>query len=399
MVDAVRAEIRGLQGWLSEVRRDFHRYPELKFEERRTARVVAEHLRSWGLEVREGVADTGVVGLLKGKAGGPILGIRADMDALPIQEVEGRSYGSQNEGVMHACGHDAHMAMALGAARYLSQRRSTLSGGIKFLFQPAEEGGGGGLRMVEAGVLEEPRVDRLVALHVWPELPKGSIGVTPGPCQAAADGLVIKVRGKGGHSAYPHRTSDPIVAASALVLSLQGVVSRQIDPLKPLVISICRFQAGTTFNVIPEEAELLGTIRTLSEGVRTQAHDAIQRMAKGIGESYRVSVEAQIIEGYPVLVNDPQCSSFALEVARSLVGEDRVSKPPPSMGSEDFSFMLQRCPGVFVRLGCGEEGETTPEIHSPEFDLDEAILPLGVEFLVRFAEAFLGESGGDHTSD
>jgi len=391
MFAAIRDDVIDMMDWLSKVRRELHRYPELKYEERRTSERLGKWLEDSGINVKRGIAQTGLVGLLKGDGTGPVLAMRAEMDALPVHEVEGRPYRSQNPGKMHACGHDAHMAMVLGAARYFSRKASKLRGSIKFIFQPAEEGGAGALAMAKEGVLEDPRVDRLVALHVWPLLPTGYIGVPSGPSLAAADLLTVKMRGKGGHSAYPHRTRDPIVAASSFVLNLQTVISRRTDPLDSLVVSISRFHSGDAFNVTPEEAELWGTIRTLNPQVRKEVPNQIEELAKGIGSALGVEVEAQIIKGYPILVNNPQVAAYAKEVAIGLVGEDRFVEPQPSMGAEDFAFFLEMRPGVFVRLGCGsEDPERSPELHSPSFDIDERILPLGVEFLVRFAEGYVG---------
>lgn len=389
-LEGVRAPIREIGSWLVELRRDLHKHPELKFQETRTSATVAGLLREWGLEVTTGLAQTGVVGLLDTGKPGPVLAMRADMDALPIQELQDRPYASENPGIMHACGHDAHVTMLLGAARVLASTQALPRGAVKFVFQPGEEGGGGGLEMVQAGVLENPKVDRAVALHVFPTLRVGEIGLTPGPALASVDDFVIKLRGRGSHAAHPHTAKDPILAGAALVQALQSIVSRNTDPLESLVVSVTRFQAGTAFNVIPEEAEIWGTIRALKEPVRVGAQASLEEIAKGIAGAHGVHVEMEVRRGYPVLCNDPEVTAFVEEVASALLGKERVLRLPPSMGSEDFSYFLERCPGAFVVVGCSDpRGGPAPMLHTPQFDICEEVLPLGVELLVRVAEAFL----------
>lgn len=394
-MEGIRAEILDIKDWLVELRRDLHRHPELKYQEKRTSELVATHLRQWGFEVSQGVAQTGVVGFWNTGRPGPVLGLRADMDALPIQELQDRPYCSLNPGVMHACGHDAHVTMLLGAARILSERLPRgLTGAVKVIFQPAEEGGAGGLKMVEEGVLENPKVDRVLAMHVFPTLRVGEVGITPGAALASVDDFVIRVLGKGSHAAHPHTARDPILAGAALIQALQGVVSRATDPLESLVLSVTRFHAGTAFNVIPEEAEIWGTIRALEETVRCKAHSCLERIAHGVASAHGVEMELEIRRGYPVLRNDPQVTAFVEEVASGLLGGHRVLRLPPSMGSEDFSYFLQRCPGAFMVIGCCEpQGGPAPMLHTPQFDVCEEVLPLGVELFVRMAEAFLGPPG------
>jgi len=391
MFPGIRREIGDLEGWLVEVRRDLHRHPELKFEEHRTARVVADYLRQWGLEVKEGVGGTGVVGLQRGEEDRPVLGLRADMDALPIQEVDDRPYASETPGIMHACGHDAHVTMLLGAARYFSQSGVRRAGGLKFIFQAGEEGGAGGRRMVEEGVLEDPKVERAMALHVFPTLRAGQLGFTPGPALASVDDFVIRLSGRGSHAAHPHHARDPILAGAALVQALQSIVSRSTNPMESLVVSVTRFMAGTAYNIIPEEAEIWGTIRSLQESVRSATHEAMRRIAQGVADAHGVQAHVDIHRGYPVLRNDPGVTAFGREVARSLVGEEGVIDLPPSMGAEDFSYFLERCPGAFVVLGCGRETGESPMLHTPHFDIEESALPVGVEYMVRCAEAFWAE--------
>ncbi len=391
MFNGVRQGILEMTHWLVELRRDLHRHPELKFEEKRTARVIEEGLRGCGLEVRTGVGGTGVTGLWRGGDEGPVLAIRADMDALPIQEEGGRPYGSLWPGVMHACGHDAHVTMALGAARYLAGQGAHLRGAVKFIFQPAEEGGGGGLKMIEDGVLEGPKVDRILALHVLPTIPPGSFGFTEGSAQASVDDFVVRLAGRGSHAAYPQRAKNPILAACELIPALHAMTNPSTEPEKALVVSVTKVAAGSAFNVIPQRAELWGTLRALDEGVRAMAREEIQRVAHEAAQGHGVQVEVEMRNGYPVLVSDPKVLSFAREVAASLVGDAAVLELPPSMGAEDFAYFLERCPGAYLKLGCGKgDGGETPMLHTPQFDLDEGILPVGVEFWVRCAESFLG---------
>lgn len=392
-LQGIRAEIREMAPWLVELRRDLHKYPELKFQETRASRTVAGLLKQWGLEVRTGLAQTGVVGLLDTGKPGPVLAMRADMDALPIQEVQDRPYASQNPGLMHACGHDAHVTMLLGAAKALVAARTLSRGAVKFVFQPGEEGGAGGLQMVKAGVLENPKVDRVLALHVFPTLRVGEIGLTPGPALASVDDFIIRLKGRGSHAAHPHTARDPILAGAALVQAIQSIVSRHTDPLESLVVSVTRFQAGTAFNIIPEEAEIWGTIRALKEPVRLGAQASLEEIARGIASAQGLSIETEIRKGYPVLCNDPEVTAFVEKVASGLLGRERVLHLPASMGSEDFSYFLERCPGAFVVIGCSDpKGGPAPMLHTPQFDICEEVLPLGVELWVRLAESYLAES-------
>ena len=389
--EGVRPEIQAMSDWLKEVRRDIHMHPEIQFQEHRTAGKSADILKGYGLDVKTGVAETGVTAFWKGSGEGPVLGIRADMDALPIQEVDDRPYASKTPGLMHACGHDAHVTIALGVGRYLSEHGSHIKGGVKLFLQPAEEGGGGALKMIEEGSLENPKVDRMVSLHVWPKLPAGKFGMTSGPANASSDELRITIKGKGSHAAYPHDSKDPIIAGAALVLALQNIVSRHTDPLASLVISVTRFVAGTATNIIPENAEIWGTIRALSQSIREKAHEKIRTIAKGILEAHGVEADVDIRIGYPVMINDPEVTDFATEVVRSISGQDGAAFYPPTMGAEDFSYFLQKCPGTMLRLGCAKPGDPNPPmLHTPQFDMDEDCLLYGVEYFIRFAEAYLG---------
>ncbi len=389
----IRPQIQQIAPWLVELRRDLHRHPELRFQETRTSLRVARLLQEWGLQVSTGLASTGVVGLLDTGKPGPVLALRADMDALPIQEVQDREYASQNPGVMHACGHDAHVTMLLGAARVLASARLLSRGAVKFVFQPGEEGGAGGLKMVEEGVLEHPMVDRAVALHVFPTLRVGEVGLTSGPALASVDDFVIRVLGRGSHAAHPHTARDPILAGASIVQALQAVVSRGTDPLDSLVLSVTRFQAGTAFNIIPEEAEIWGTVRALKDHVRKAAHASMKQIVQGVASCHGVKAGLEIRQGYPVLFNDPETVDSVERVALELLGEKGVLHLPPSMGSEDFSYFLERCPGAFVVMGCSDPQATpAPMLHTPQFDICEEVLPLGVELFLRLAQEFLGES-------
>jgi hippurate hydrolase len=386
----VRREIREMAQWLAEVRHDLHAHPELKFQEHRTAQRVADALEGWGLETRAGVGRTGVLGLWRSGTAGPFLGLRADMDALPIQEAGDRAHASRTPGIMHACGHDAHVTMLLGAARYLAERGGPARGGVKFIFQPGEEGGGGARLMVEDGALADPPLARVLALHAWPSLRVGQFGYTCGAALASVDDFVIRILGRGAHAAHPHQARDPILAGTALIQAIQGIVSRSTNPLDSLVVSVTTFHAGTAHNIIPEAAEITGTIRSLREAVREETHEAVRRVARGVAEAHGLEIAVEIHRGYPVLRNDDAVVSFAAGLARDMVGPDNTVELPASMGSEDFSYFLERCPGAFLVVGCGRPEGESPMLHTPQFDVDDSMLPFGVEFLVRSAEAFLG---------
>jgi len=376
--EAVDERIWELRGRLVEIRRDLHRHPELGFEETRTAQVVADHLRDLDLEVTEGIARTGVVGILEGDRPGPTVMYRADMDALPIQEQPKGDYTSRRKGVMHACGHDGHVAIALGIATHLSEQREDLHGTVKFVFQPAEESGGGAREMVEAGVLRNPRVDVAVGLHLDNDLPTGTIGLSHGAAMAASSEFRLVLQGRGGHAASPHRCADPVVAASFLVTALQSIVSRQVDPLKEVVLSVCSMHGGNGENVIPKEVELVGTVRCFDEETLGEILGRIEKMAKGIGEGFGVSTRFQKRAGYPATVNDAAVAGRVKDLVVGLLGEDAV-RPARMLGSEDMSYFLREVPGCYFMLGSRNDakGCNSPH-HSPEFDIDEDVLPLGV---------------------
>jgi amidohydrolase len=358
-------------------RRDLHRIPETAYTEKKTAAYVTDHLNREGFEVQTGIAKFGVVGLMKTGKPGPTLMIRADMDALPLSEATGLAFSSTHEGIMHACGHDAHMAIALGAATVLNKIKSELSGNIKFLFQPAEEGPGGAKPMIEAGVMENPRVDYSIGCHVWPDIPQGTIGLKVGRFMAAMDRFDIKIIGRGGHGAMPHLCVDALEVGIQVVNALQRIVSRHMNPLEPTVITVGSFHAGSAFNVIPGEAELSGTTRTFNEDIWASWEKRIEKVVRGVCESMDAEFELKFDMGYPPTINDESMIEVIRRCAEKAVGKDRVVEPKPTMGGEDMAYYLQKSKGFFYALGVGREGSAP--IHNPEFDFDEDILLLGVE--------------------
>ena len=380
------------------IRRDIHAHPELAFNEHRTAALVAERLESLGIETHRGIGQTGVVGIIHGNngKGGRAIALRADMDALPIQERNEFAHRSQHEGCMHACGHDGHTAMLLGAAEYLAQTRN-FAGTVVLVFQPAEEGQGGGAAMIADGFFERFPVEAVFGMHNWPGMPVGRFGVTPGPMMASADQFTIAVRGHGAHAAMPHQGVDPIVAAAHLVQALQTVVSRTTDPLDAAVVSVTQFHAGDAYNVIPGEAQLCGTVRALTETVRANTHVAMQRICDGVAISHAVKIDFQYRDGYPPTVNTPAEAQFCREVAAGVVGADGVDWAlPPSMGAEDFAYFLQKRPGCYVWLGNGsgasDGGHGACLLHNSRYDFNDEIIPLGVSYWVRLVERYFAAS-------
>jgi amidohydrolase len=369
-------------------RRDIHQHPELGFRETRTARLVAEVLESLGYEVRRGVGKTGVVG--ERGAGRPVVAIRADMDALPVVEESGVPYASRTPGVMHACGHDAHTAMALGAATLLAG--VSLPGTVRLLFQPAEEmedeeGLGGAQRLVQDGAMDG--VEAVLALHVHGGLPVGQIAVDPGPVSAGVDSFWATVTGRGGHGAYPHKGLDPIHLAAHVVLALHGIVSRRVDPLAPAVLTVGAIHGGQANNVIPEKVEIAGTIRYQTSEIQARIHEEMERalsIARTLGGDYALRIR----RGSPPVVNDGAVADLVEQVARGLLGPDAVRHGEKGMGAEDFAVLAALAPGTLFRLGCRIEGDER-SIHNPTFDLDEACLPLGAALLAETALRLLGQ--------
>lgn len=392
---AVSPEVAQLTESVIDLRRTLHQWPELGFQEKRTSALVAERLQALGMEVRTGVAQTGVLGTLRGNGAGKTVLLRADMDGLPIEEASGAPYASQNHGVMHACGHDGHTAILLTAARVLAQRRRQFSGTVKFAFQPAEELPPGGAKgMIEDGVLEHPRVDTTFGLHLWNGLPVGKIGVDEGPIMASVDRFDIVIKGVGSHGAYPHTGVDPIVVGSHVVAALQTVVSREVPPLAPVVVTVGTFQGGTAFNVIPSHVELSGTVRTVDARIRDEMPVRLERIVRGVTSGMRAEYSFNYAFGYPVTVNDVSRAQFARRVAGAIVGDANVVSAGMTMGAEDMSYFLDAVPGCYLRLGSGnpDHGVVHPH-HSALFNFDEAALPIGVELLTQLTLAYL--SGRD----
>ena len=369
-----------------QLRRDFHRHPELGFEEVRTSGIVTERLKVLGLEVTTGIGKTGVVGLLRGKAETPVLLLRFDMDALPITEDTGVDYASEEPGKMHACGHDSHTAVGLSVAKILTSMRDQLPGTIKFVFQPAEEGDGGAALMVKEGVLENPKPDYSLGMHVWNEKPVGWYALTPGPSMAGAQVFTIKLTGKGGHGAAPHNTIDPVVAMAQIVTALQTISSRNINPLDSAVVSVCEVSAGTAFNIIPQEAILKGTIRSfkpeVTEEVIKRFYDIVNNVAAAMGCVADITME-QVT--FPV-INHPELVNLMTGVVRGLDPTAKIDHQHQTMGSEDFSFMMHDIPGCFIMIGSAnpDKGLVFGH-HHPKFNIDEACLPYAVAIIAQGA--------------
>jgi amidohydrolase len=374
-------------------RRYLHQHPELGFQEENTARLVIERLRALHLDdLQTGIAKTGVVGVLQGGKGpGKCVLLRADMDALPITELNDVPYKSETPGRMHACGHDAHTAMLLGAARVLAERRGEFAGTIKFIFQPSEEQGEGGAQpMIAAGVMENPHVDAAFGIHVGSNIPAGKVAVLPGPVNAAADSAIVTIRGLGGHAARPQMAIDPIVIGAHCIVALQSLVSREVNPLSPAVITVGTLHAGTVSNVIPEDAHFEATIRTFDEQTRQLLAERIPQVVRGICETFRATAEVEYRLGYPPLVNNAAMAALVKEVALAVVGPERVMDSEPGMGAEDMSYFINAAPGAFYRLGVRNEaaGKTYGH-HHPRFDIDEDALSTGVAMHAAVALRFL----------
>ena len=368
---------------IAEIRRDLHQHPELLYDVHRTAGRVAEKLREFQVdEVVTGIGRTGVVGVIRGSGDGPVIGLRADMDALPIAEATGLPYASKNEGLMHACGHDGHTAMLLGAAKYLAETRN-FKGTAVLIFQPAEEGGAGGKAMLEDGLMERFGIEEVYGMHNMPGQPVGTFAIRPGPLLASTDEFAITVRGRGGHAAWPSTTVDPIVIAAAIVGALQTIVSRTIEPLDAAVVSITQMKAGSASNVIPDTAWIGGTARTLRPEVRDLLEQKVETIAHGIAAAHGASAEIDYRRKYPVTSNHPGETAFAAKIAAEIVGADHVDEnTPPLLGAEDFSYMLEARPGAFILVGNGDSAG----LHSPHFDFNDELIPLGASYWARLVE-------------
>jgi len=387
--------IRAFHPELKDLRRDIHAHPELAFEETRTSSLVVERLKGWGIEVHTGLAKTGVVGIIRGKKqGGRAIGLRADMDCLPIEEKNDFEYKSRNQGRMHACGHDGHTTMLLGAARYLAETRN-FDGTAYLIFQPAEERDGGAQVMVKEGLFERFPADEVYAVHNYPGLPAGTIAVRAGPVMAATDEVEIVVRGKGGHAAFPHLAVDPVVIAAHVISALQTIASRNLDPVDAVVVSLCSMQTSQTgaFNVIPDSVRMLGTVRSFKPRTRDMAQRRIAEIAGKVAEAFGASAEVRYTRGYPATVNTPAESQFAARVGERVFGKGRViTEFEPVMGGEDFSYMLLARPGAYVFLGQGG-GPGACFLHNANYDFNDEVIPLGAGYLAALVEEALPVEG------
>ena len=369
------------------IRHKIHAYPELAFEERLTSNLVAERLAAWGYKVHRGLGVTGVVGSLTKGSGSRSLGIRADMDALPIHEKTGLDYASSIAGKMHACGHDGHTALLLCAAKYLAQ--ADFNGTLNLIFQPAEEGGGGALHMVDGGLFEKFPCDEVYGLHITPGLPVGQMAISPGPAMASADLVTVTLNGEGAHGARPQHGIDPMACAASIVLGLQSIVTRELDALKSAVITVGSIQAGETYNVVPESAVLKISVRTLESEVRDLIENRIREFVRAQARSYRLQCEIDYIRRYPVLVNHPPQTDYARQTAIRLLGADNVLERAPTMGSEDFAYMLEHRPGAYIRLGNGIGKDGGCMLHNPMFDFNDKALSIGAAFWAHLAQSYL----------
>ncbi|MGB9867911.1 MAG: M20 metallopeptidase family protein [Bacillota bacterium] len=377
------------KSWVIELRREFHRYPEPSWQEHRTAARVEEILKSLGIETRR-VAVTGVIGVLRGSMPGKTVALRADMDALQQTEKTGAEYASQNPGVMHACGHDAHTAMLLGAASMLAESRQSLGGNVVFLFQPAEELAQGAKAMIEAGALEG--VDAVFGIHVWSGLPTGTVSIEPGPRLASIDIFKVTVKGKGGHGSAPHQGIDTIIPAAHMVLGFQSILTKELDARNPVVLSVGQIHGGTRFNIIADETWMDGSVRCFDPTIQDMVEEKMKRIAKLTAEAHRATAEVQYTRACPVTFNDPKLTELAQRVAAAELGADSLKHLEPLTGSEDFSFFASKVPGTFLFLGTGNEakGITYPQ-HHPQYDIDEDALELGTRLYASFAKAFLNQ--------
>ena len=384
---AIYQQIAALRGEMTAWRRDLHAHPETAFEEHRTAQFVADKLQSFGIEVVRGLAGTGVVGVLEGRRGGArSVGLRADMDALDIHEQTNRAYASKTPGKMHACGHDGHTTMLLGAAKYLAETRD-FAGTAYFIFQPAEENEGGGRVMVEDGLFERFRMDAVYGLHNWPGMPVGQIGVREGPMMAAYDVFEITVTGHGAHGAMPHQGIDPVLVSAHIVTGLQSIASRNVDPLASIVVSVTQIHGGDAWNVIPEQVVLRGTVRSFDPKVQELAEINLGRIAEGVAAAHGAEVAIRYERRYPATVNSQAETRHAARIAAQVVDSGNVlNEVTPCMGSEDFAFMLQNRPGSYVWLGAGEDH---PNLHSPHYDFNDEILPIGASYWAKLVEETL----------
>ncbi|GAB3406325.1 M20 family metallopeptidase [Massilia agilis] len=388
--------ILAFQQELQHIRRDLHAHPELCYEEQRTADVVAARLAEWGIPVVRGLGVTGVVGIIKNGNSPRAIGLRADMDALPMQELNTFGHASRHSGKMHACGHDGHTAMLLGAARYLAEHRH-FDGTVYLIFQPAEEGGGGAKRMIEDGLFDKYPMEAVYGMHNWPGIPVGQFGVVAGPQMASSNEFRVVVKGKGAHAAQPHRGIDPVMVAVQIAQAWQTIVSREKNPLDTAVLSITQIHAGSATNVIPDEAVMVGTVRTFTTGVLDLIEKRMQEIAGGVAAGFNASIDFEFDRNYPPLVNHARETAFAVEAMKAVVGEANVdTNVEPTMGAEDFAYMLQAKPGCYVFIGNGEgehrahgHGLGPCQLHNASYDFNDQLLPIGASYWVRLTEMSL----------
>jgi hippurate hydrolase len=388
--------ILAFQTELQQIRRDLHAHPELCYEEQRTADLVAARLAEWGIPVVRGLGVTGVVGIIKNGTSSRAIGLRADMDALPMQELNTFDHASRHAGKMHACGHDGHTAMLLGAAHYLSKHRN-FDGTVYVIFQPAEEGGGGARRMMDDGLFDKYPMEAVYGMHNWPGIPVGRFGVVAGPMMASSNEFRVVVKGKGAHAAQPHRGIDPVMVAVQVAQSWQTIISREKNPLDTAVLSITQIHAGSATNIIPDEAVMVGTVRTFTTGVLDLIERRMEEIAKGVAAGFNAGIEFEFHRNYPPLVNHAAQTAFAVEAMKAVVGDANVdANVEPTMGAEDFAFMLQEKPGCYVFIGNGEgdhrstgHGLGPCQLHNASYDFNDQLLPIGASYWVRLAEMSL----------
>jgi hippurate hydrolase len=381
---------------LQQIRRDIHAYPELCFEEKRTSDVVAQKLTEWGIPVLRGMGVTGVVGVIRKGNGNRAVGLRADMDALPVQEINTFPHASKHTGKMHACGHDGHVAMLLGAAHYLSEH-GQFDGTVYVIFQPAEEGGGGAKRMMDDGLFTQCPMEAVFGMHNWPGIDVGAFGVTSGPMMASSNEFEVTVKGKGAHAAQPHKGIDPVMIAVQIAQSWQTIITRNKNPLDAGVLSITQIHAGSATNIIPDEAAMIGTVRTFTTEVLDLIEQRMRTIAEHTAAAFDAQVDFEFTRNYPPLINHARETSFAVEVMHSIVGAQNVdAQVEPTMGAEDFAFMLQKKPGCYVFIGNGNgehrhsgHGLGPCNLHNPSYDFNDELLPIGATYWVRLAEAYL----------
>ena len=390
----ISKEIENIIPEIRSWRHTLHAHPELGYEEKWTSDFVADKLQSFGIEVHKGLGGTGVVGVLKGLdahlggGGNKAIGLRADMDALPMTEENDFPYKSKFDGRMHACGHDGHTAMLLGAAKLLASRNN-FNGAVYFIFQPAEEGGGGGLAMIDDGLFDEFPMDSVWGMHNWPGMEEGTVAVHKGSVMAAADRFEVTVNGNGGHAAMPQATNDPVLAVTAIIQALQQIVARKQNPLDAVVVSVTQINAGSGFNIIPQKANFIGTIRTVNPATRVDVHKQFTQICEATALAYGCVADVSVIKGYPVTVNDIESSDKAIEVASSLFGKNSVkTNLTPSMGAEDFAYMLEKTPGAYIWLGAGE-GKSGCMLHNTKYDFNDNILPLGISYWEKLVKTEL----------